>query len=286
MPELSPYETRVVEEIAAWKGGRLSLYGRVTNKLTKPFAWALRHVIPEIAARKAIEAAYATSDWLASPTEVLKKGGVERLEELQHKSLELSDSLADQIGLGSQTVAFVDGVVTGAGGFVLAAADVGALAIVALRAIHRTGHCYGYPLDQPNDRAYVLGILMVAGIKSPTERLEVLGKLEQVEHWVLAETIEALALESLSKQFIKLASLEAVPGVGAVVGSAANVVFVRHVLTAARHVFQERWLRNNGQVTTIAPKATASASEATDEPDDDEAVLDIEQPTTQGEPEA
>jgi hypothetical protein len=258
MDPLSDYEAHVVEEIAAWKGEKMGIYGRVTNKVTRPFAWALRHVIPEIAARKAIEAAYATSDWLAGPAEVLQKGAVQKLEELQHKSLELSDRLADQIGLGSQAVAAVDGAVTGAGGFLFAAADVGALAVVALRAIHRLGHCYGYPLDQPQDRAYILGILMVAGIKSPTERLELLGKLQQVEHWVLAETVEALALESLSKQFIKLASLEAVPGVGAVFGSVANVVFVRQVLRTARHIFQERWLRGNGKIDAIPPAISKS----------------------------
>jgi hypothetical protein len=253
MDPLSDYEARIVEEIATWKGERMGLYGRVTGKVTRPFAWVLRHMVPEIAARKAIEAAYATSDWLASPAEVLKKGGVGNLEDLQHKSLELSDRLADGIGLGSQSVAAVDGALTGAGGFLLAVADVGALAVVALRAIHRVGHCYGYPLDRSQDRAYVLGILMVAGIKSPAERIELLGKLQQVENWVLAETVEALALESLSKQFIKLASLEAVPGVGAVFGSAANVVFVRQVLRTARHIFQERWLRGNGKVDTILP---------------------------------
>lgn len=255
MTPLTDYESRIVQEIATWKGERLGLYGRVSNGLTRPLAWALKKVIPEIAARKAIESAYATSDWLASPAEVLHKGGVQNLEELQHKSLELSDRLANTIGLGSQAVAFVDGAVTGAGGFLLAAADVGALAVVALRAIHRLGHCYGYALDQPGDRAYVLGILMIAGIKSPTERVELLGKLQQVEHWALAETVEALALEGLSKQFIKLASLEAVPGVGAIFGSAANVIFVRQVLTAGRHVFQERWLRANGKVDVIAPIA-------------------------------
>jgi hypothetical protein len=266
MPPLTDYEARIVHEISAWKGERLGLYGRVTNGITRPFAWALKRIVPEVAARKAIEAAYATSDWLASPAEVLDKGGVKNLEELRHKSLELSDRLADRIGLGSQTVAFVDGAVTGAGGFMLAAADVGALAVVALRAIHRLGHCYGYPLDQPQDRAYVLGILMVAGIRSPVERLELLGKLEKVENWVLAETVEALALESLSKQFLKLASLEAVPGVGAIFGSAANVVFVRHVLNAARRIFQERWLRENGKIDepilppAIPPAATTPAS--------------------------
>ena len=121
---LTAYESRVVREIAAWKVEAPSLYTRITSRLTKPFAWALRHVIPEAAARKAIEAAYATSDWLAAPDEAIAKGGVEKLEELQHKSLELSDSLADQVATGSEAIAAVDGAVTGFGGFLLAAAVI------------------------------------------------------------------------------------------------------------------------------------------------------------------
>jgi hypothetical protein len=250
---LTNYESRVVQEIAAWKVEPPGLYTQLTGRLTKPFAWALRHVIPEAAARKAIEAAYATSDWLAAPDEAIAKGGVEKLEELQHKSLELSDSLADHVATGSKTIAAVDGAVSGAGGFMLAAADVGALTVVALRAIHRTGHCYGYRLDQPQDRAWVLGILLVVGTKSPTERLEMLGRLQNVESWVLAETVEALAMERLTGQLLELASLEAVPGIGAVIGTGTNVMFVGHVLKAARCVFQERWLRANGKIDWVAP---------------------------------
>ena len=93
-------------------------------------------------------AAYATADWLASPDWVLKKAHVAHVDELHAKPLEDCDRLAAQVGFGSQAIALVDGVVTGAGGFVLAAADVGALTIVALRAICRVGQCYGYALDQ------------------------------------------------------------------------------------------------------------------------------------------
>jgi len=250
---LTDYEARVAQAIAVWKAEKLGLYGQVTARMTKPFAWALKHVVPEVAARKAIEAAYATSDWLASPAEILEKGGVHSLPELQHKSLELSDRLADQVAHGSQAMAAVDGAVTGVGGFLLAAADVGALAVVALRAIHRTGHCYGYPLDRPEDRAYVLGILMAVGTKSPTERLEVLGKLQNVKSWILAETVEALAIERLAGQLVELASLGAVPGLGAVLGGGANLIFIRQVLRGGRCIFQERWLRDNGKVDAIAP---------------------------------
>jgi hypothetical protein len=248
---LTQYEADVVKEISAWKARKPGLYTRITVGLTTPFAWALKHVIPEITVRKAIEAAYATSDWLSNPNEFLQKGGVKTLDELQHKSLELSDRLADLIATGSQTIAAADGAVTGAGGFLLAAADVGTLAVVALRAIQRTGHCYGYPLDQPQDRSWVLGVLLVAGTKSTTERLELLGKLQNVEGWVLAETLEALAMERLAQQFVELASLGAIPGIGAVIGTGTNLIFIRQVLKAARCVFQERWLRGNNKIDWI-----------------------------------
>ena len=251
MPLLTPHETRVVQEITEWKATPPGLYTTVTSKLAKPFAWAMQHVIPEAAARKAIEIAYATSDWLANPQEILTKGGVHALQELQHKSLELSDSLADQVSHGSQTLAAVDGAVTGAGGFLLAAADVGSLAVLALRAIHRTGHCYGYALDQPNDRSWVLGVMLVAGTKSSTERLELLGQLYNVNTWVLSETFEAIAMEQIGRELIAIASLDVIPGIGAAIGSGTNLYFIRQVLKAARCVFQERWLRANGKMPSV-----------------------------------
>jgi hypothetical protein len=250
---LTEYEAKVVAQIATWKAEKTGLYTQLTSRLTKPVASAIQYVIPEVAARKAVEAAYATSDWLANPDEIIKKGRVRSLDELQHKSLELSDRLADQIGSGSMTIAAIDGAVTGAGGFFLAAADVGALAILALRAIHRTGHCYGFPLDQPRDQSWVLGILLVVGTKSAVERLEVLGKLHNVQNWVMAETVEALAMERFSRELVELASLGAVPGIGAFVGTATNLLFIRQVLQAAQHVFQERWLRENSKIESISP---------------------------------
>ncbi len=251
---LTEYENSVVRDIARWKAQKIGWYTRLTGRLTKPVAWAMKKVIPEVAAQKAIEAAYATSNWLASPNGVAEKAGLKTLTELQTKSLELSDQLADDVSTSSQAMAAVDGAVTGAGGFLLATADVGALAVVALRAIHCTGHCYGYPLNQAQDRSWILGVLLVVGTKSPTERLELLGKLQNVESWVLAETAEALAMERIGQLLVELASLEAIPGIGAIIGTGTNLFFIRQVLQAARCVFQERWLRGNGKVEWIAPQ--------------------------------
>ena len=92
---------------------------------------------------------------------------------------------------------------------------------------------------------------MVVGTKSTTERLELLGKLQNVERWALAETAEALAMERISQFLVELASLDAVPGIGAVIGTGANLIFIRQVLKGARCVFQERWLRANGKIDEI-----------------------------------
>jgi hypothetical protein len=249
MPEVTQYEAGIIREIASWKAEKHDPYHRLTAGLTRPLARGLQHVIPQSTARAAIETAYNTSKWLASSADILEKGGVGSVDELRHKSLELSDQLADVVGHESQTMAAVDGAVTGAGGVLLSVADVGMLAVLALRAVHRTGQCYGYSLDRPEDRAYALGILMLAGLKSHAERLEVMGKLRNVEQWALGEAVEAVAIERIAQKLIEVASLESIPGLGLVLGSASNLYFIRQVLRAARHVFQERWLRENGKLT-------------------------------------
>lgn len=250
---VNDYEARIVKEIAEWKARKPGLFTRVTTTLTRPFAWAMRRIIPEVAARKAIEAAYATSDWLAT-SDVFQEGdGVKTLAELQSKSLELCDRLASRHATRFEAMAAADGAVMGFGGFALAAADVGALAVLALRAIQYTAHCYGYALDQPQDRTWVLGILMVVGTKSRTEKLDLLGRLQNVETWVLAESTEAIAMERLSVYFLELASLDSVPGIGAVIGTGTNLFFIRQVLHAAKCICQERWLRSNNKVESILP---------------------------------
>ena len=92
---------------------------------------------------------------------------------------------------------------------------------------------------------------MVVGTKSSKERLELLGKLQNVENWALAETAEALAMERIGQYLVELASLDAIPGIGAVIGTGTNLIFIRQVLKAAQCVFQERWLRENGKIDSI-----------------------------------
>src|SRR6202007_279727 len=108
------------------------------------------------------------------------------------KSLQLCDGLGAQVRRVAQTAAIIDGGGTGMGGFLLAPADVGILTIVALNAIHRTGRCYGFSLDQPEDRPYVLAILMLAGTDGVRERQQLFAHLQDFRGWVVARTIESI----------------------------------------------------------------------------------------------
>src|SRR5262249_37782372 len=73
---------------------------------------------------------------------------------------------------------------------------------------------------------------------------------------VLARTIEAIAIESLTRQFMQLAVLESIPGIGIALGAAFNVAFIRRVLTDCQRVFQQRWLLENDRI----PAATGASA--------------------------
>ncbi|MFN0051982.1 MAG: EcsC family protein, partial [Planctomycetales bacterium] len=168
--------------------------------------------------------------------------GVERLSDLRFKSLELSDKMAGRISREAQFAAALQGLVTGLGGLPLVALDISALVVITLNGIQRTGQCYGYALDRPEDRPFLLAILMLAGARSLPERRDALAHLRDVRSWVLSRAIESAAIENVIKQLLNIAVLESIPGVGSVIGGAANLAFVRKALADGRRVFQERWL--------------------------------------------
>jgi len=196
--------------------------------------------------RTAIRSADAASQWMSNPAWLKSATRGATVHELRTRSLRLSDRLSQRVGDVAQISALVNGAATGLGGFLLAPLDVGTIALTAMNAIRRTGHCYGFVLDQPEERAYVLSLLVLAGARTPDDRQEQLVRLEDLENWVCARTIESLAIDALISTFARLACAEAVPGVGAILGSAFNLAYMRQVLSDSRRVFQERWLRVNG----------------------------------------
>src|SRR5262249_2665649 len=154
------------------------------------------------------------------------------------KPLEECDRLANLVGAGSQAIALAEGAATGAGGPLTTVIDIPLLFVLALRTIIKIGHCYGYALDQPSDRSYVLGVLLAATSDSLATRRERLVRLRQVEDWLLEETQRDLIAQELASILFQLEVFEEVPGVGAISGALLNLAFIRRADTTARREFQ------------------------------------------------
>jgi hypothetical protein len=142
---------------------------------------------------------------------------------------------------------------TGAGGLLTTALDIPLLFSLALRTVMRIGHCYGYALDQSRDEPFVLGVLIAAVSGSRERKHEVLGKLREIEDWLIEQTQEEMIAEEAMSMLFQLEVFEEVPGLGAISGGLLNYVFMRKVDIGAMRVFQERWLHDNGKVDVIEP---------------------------------
>jgi hypothetical protein len=261
--ELTDYEAGVVEEIAAWKATHPNVLSELFRLVAQPVARAFEQVIPDAAARKAIEAGYAAAERAADPEDIVRQAGVADLGELLHRPLEECDRLARKVGGAARGLGTVEGALTGAGGVFTTMLDIPLLFGLALRTIIKVGHCYGFPLDRPTNRAFVLGVLAAALTDSRERKQRILARLREIEDLLLEETQENLVVEEAASLLFQLEVFEEVPGVGAISGAVLNHSAIHRVERTARHVFQERWLRENGKVDEIAPAADAVAIPST-----------------------
>lgn len=261
--ELTPYEERQVHAIAEWKSQPPNPFAETIKMLTLPGASALEKVIPDRLARGAIEKAYDVSAYFSGMDDVKRLGGVADVTAMRQKQLEVCDRIARRIGLSAQSLSFVEGAATGAGGAITTIVDIPLLFILSLRTILKIGHCYGYRLDTPRDRQFVLGVLITATSTTLNVKRERLWQLREIEEWLLEETQEEVVAEEALSLLFQLEVFDAIPGVGAISGGALNLAFMRRVENTARHVFQERWLREHGKVAHIEPAEVHARALAT-----------------------
>ena len=251
--KLTPYEARQVRRIAAWKSRPPNPLTELWKRIIMPVAHVVERLIPDAVVRSAIEKAYDASSLIAGQEAIKRRAGVRELDELKHEPMEKCDALAERVERASESIAAAEGAATGAGGVVTTLLDIPILFVLALGTIRKIGHCYGYPLERPNDRPFVLGVMIAAMAGSLEVRRRRLDQLREIEDLLIAEYQEDLVTEELLSFLFQLEIFEDVPGVGTVSGAVLNWEFMRRVGETARMVFQERWLKNNGKVHAIAP---------------------------------
>jgi EcsC protein family len=251
--KLTAYEAEQVDEIARWKSQPPNPLAELWNLVALQAAKAVTFLLPDVLVRSAIEASYKAAEKLAARHTLAARAGVDDVTQLRKKSLEECDKLASEVARISKAVATAEGAATGMGGMITTAIDVPLQFVSALRTIVRMGYCYGYAADKPSDRYFNLGILTTATAGSLATRLERLDSLHDLEEILVEETQVDLVRSELLSFLFQLEVFEEIPGIGVVSGALLNLSFMHRVNETARKVFQERWLKDGGKVSEIAP---------------------------------
>ena len=246
--------------------------------LTIPASKLFIKLIPTRVTEKAVKGANLMGEWLVDEKDVIRDGKVSSLEDLQTKGLKLSDKMANDVHNWAVGMAGTEGVITGAGGLFLIGADIIALTSFSFRTIHKIGMCYGYQLKEEEGEQLTLGVLSIAMADSKKEKAEILDMVEQLTSGAVEDTVEEIIGETIGQGVVgKQASgefiarrgiffsmkgvaqhlgvyigrrklLQLAPIVGAGIGGTLNCIHLNNVAWAARRVFQEKWLRDNGKI--------------------------------------
>lgn len=266
--KMTPYEYNEYEQIIKWQNEEPSVVSQTINGVLKPVSWLIGKIVPPKAIQGALTAFDGLAELLTDLNDIKRDGGVDNVEELRIKDLQLSDKLANEVHNWANGIAAVEGAGTGTLGLPGLIADIPSLITMSLRVIHKIGLCYGYDCITQTDKQFVYSILSAAGSNSVKEKAASISTLQAINKTIAGVTwkkmaekatenkfgIEALilAIKQLAKQLginiTRRKALQAIPIIGAGVGAALNIAFINDVAWAARRAYQERWLMENGKI--------------------------------------
>ena len=250
---LTSYEIEQIREIANWKSEPPNALSELWKRLTLPGASLIERVIPDRWVVVAIEKCCDLAENLSNPEEIKCRASVDDLIRQRLRPLEECDRLAEKVARRALALGTIEGALTGAGGFLTTIVDIPLLFVLSVRTILRIGYCYGYRLDGPGYRQYVLGVLITAVAGSAETRRHRLDRLHEVEDWIIRETQEEIIIEEFTAVMFQFELFGLVPGVGIISGGLLNLAFLSRVEETSRRAFQERWLRDNCKIDHIEP---------------------------------
>jgi hypothetical protein len=233
--------------IAAWKARDSSAAHGLVDRVAGKVARMAGRVVPDRLAHRAIRGLYTMADRAAGP-------GNPTLLALGDRSLEQCDPMVKRVGRRAHGLSLVGGLATAPGGSLTIALDVLLLYALAIWAILKIGRCYGYRLEGPEERAFVLGVLIAAVTESRKRKRQLaLERWKDVGETMLTEAQEHLVIEESASLLVRLEAFGAVPGIGTIVICVLHFRLIQRVERAARFAFQERRLREEGKVVVIEP---------------------------------
>lgn len=275
---LTPYEQRQIARVAKWKGRRPGAVKRTIELAKRPLDLLLAKVLPAHQAEQILLKLNQTVDWKAGHALIRREAGVDDLAQLRTGSLERCDVLEKKVERAGVVEITAESLLGGVGGLATELAALPTEVVLALNSVHRIAGCYGYVLHREHDTSVVLTIVALSMVEEPEDRVRWCAKIWSSEHGQTAsfgqESLETAleedirgevgddAVEEVCTSLLEQKLGESIPFLGEGIGIVLDNAFLREVEEAARCVFQERWLRENGKVDAIAPAEPASLTES------------------------
>jgi hypothetical protein len=251
--QLTEYEQRQIEKIAGWKAEPPSYVSAVLEKVTKPLVKAVEHLVPPDTIAAAIENAYASSEIQTHRVAIARRAEVKYIGELLEKDLEFCNGLADIQAWESAEKAMFWGAAAGSPNPISTLVSLNALMTYCLKTIHSIGYCYGFCPDEPHERPFVLGILLIACASTLKEKQEATVSLGKVQDMIFEEAFEDLLQDVVVEEIVTSAGLSTIPLIGMLTGAMHSATLTEHTAAVAKYCFIERWLRYHQKVDSIAP---------------------------------
>lgn len=259
---LTAYEQKALRELRTWQAEAPSWGTQLLAKPGSKVAQVMQVLVPPNALRAALEGSDRLGRRFSDRKSILKRSGVESLEDIRGRSLEDNDQLAKSVTRRALALGGASGAVFGIAGAFGLAADIPTLLTLAFRTIHRVGLCYGEEPSDSDARGLGIGIFALVSANSMEEKqfalqalqsgAGVLGEaawrdgIERVTERELAKEATVYSLQNLARAIgVNLGQRKAagaIPVLGAAVGATVNAWYLNDVARTARYVFHERWL--------------------------------------------
>lgn len=241
MARLDLHEAVAAEELAAWREKLMRPPGPL-DRASRHMQATINNLIPEkvhAAVTKVIEhltrAILSGSDITTPPP-------------LLNASLGAREALVRQRISAYRAMAAAEGGVTGAGGFLMAAADFPVLIGFKIKLLFEIAGLYGHDGESWDERLYILSIFQLA-FSSADHRQAVLAKLEAWDNEADSRPASHADFDWRTFQqqycdYIDLAKLaQMIPVIGAPVGAIVNYRLLDQLGETAMNAYRMRWLR-------------------------------------------
>ncbi|MBI1406678.1 MAG: EcsC family protein [Caulobacter sp.] len=241
MARLDLHETVAAEDLQAWREKLMRPPGPM-DRAARHMQVTINNLIPE-------KVHAAVTKVIAHLTRAILTGSdVTTAPPLLNASLRAREALVRQRIVAYRTMAAAEGGVTGAGGFLMAAADFPVLIGFKIKLLFEIAGLYGHDGESWDERLYILSIFQLA-FSSADHRQAVLARLEAWDDDTESRPASQAdfdwrTFQQQYRDYIDLAKLaQMIPVIGAPVGAIVNYRLLDQLGETAMNAYRMRWLR-------------------------------------------